>query len=121
MDRGKVSVHVLLCLFDGRQQDTIASYPRCRSFSLIIAFQPSWYGGTFILRLQEALDDMDKANIANFSQKTRPRSGALKKLTEADRDQIYNIITHENPHACTKDLLAAVDFKVKERSIRMLI
>lgn len=51
---------------------------------------------------------------------SRPRSGAPRKLTEADRDHIYDLIIHENPHIRTKDLLAAVDFKVKDRVIRML-
>ena len=52
---------------------------------------------------------------------SRPRSGAPKKLTEEQRDHVYDIITHQNPHISTADLLEEVDHAVKERSLRYLL
>jgi len=52
---------------------------------------------------------------------TRPRSGAPRRITEEQRDQIYDTVTHTNPHISYKDLLDSVDNVVKERSLRGLL
>lgn len=52
---------------------------------------------------------------------TRVRSGAPRKLTEEQRDYIYDITTHINPHATTRDLLEEVDYTVKETTMRKLL
>ena len=49
----------------------------------------------------------------------RPRSGAPRRITEEQRDQIYDTVTHTNPHISHRDLL--VDNVVKERSFRGLL
>lgn len=52
---------------------------------------------------------------------SRPRPGAPRKLTEEQRDQIYDTVTYQNPHISHKDLLVSVDNAVKERSLRYLL
>lgn len=49
-----------------------------------------------------------------------PRSGQPRKLTEDDRDHIYDIVT-SNPYIKQQDLLSEVDNKVKICSIRKLL
>ncbi|KAI8683215.1 hypothetical protein LRP88_04812 [Fusarium phalaenopsidis] len=49
-----------------------------------------------------------------------PRSGAPRKLTGEQRDQLYEAVT-TNPHITHQDLLASVDNAVKERSLRYLL
>lgn len=49
-------------------------------------------------------------------QQSLPRLGAPRKLTEEDRDHIYNTI-QEKPSILIKDLLGEVDFKVHCTSI----
>ncbi|KAH6879841.1 hypothetical protein B0T10DRAFT_372595, partial [Thelonectria olida] len=45
-----------------------------------------------------------------------PRSGAPRKLSEEQRDQIYDTVT-SNPHITQRDLLESVDNAVKVRSL----
>jgi transposase len=52
---------------------------------------------------------------------SRPRSGAPRKLTEVQRDEIYDIVNFQNPHVKYRDLLDSVDHVVKERSIQRLL
>jgi transposase len=51
---------------------------------------------------------------------TRPRIGAPRKLSEQQRDHIYDTI-QQNPHVMIPDLLAEVDHVVKKRSIQRLL
>jgi transposase len=51
---------------------------------------------------------------------TRPRSGMPRKLTEEQRDHIYDVITHTNPHATNQDLCAEVNSAVKVRTMQRL-
>lgn len=50
-----------------------------------------------------------------------PRSGRPRALTEEDRDQIYDTITHKDPHIKMVDLLETVDHKIKEQALRMIL
>ncbi|ORY63214.1 uncharacterized protein BCR38DRAFT_524835 [Pseudomassariella vexata] len=61
-----------------------------------------------------------EARRLNDPTPTKPR-GAPRKLTEEDRDRIYDIVNHENPHIKHRDLLATVDNKIKDRALRMLL
>lgn len=60
----------------------------------------------------------EATRVDNQSNK---RSGAPRRLTEEQRDQIYDTVTHEDPHISHRDLLASVSHVVKERSIRRLL
>lgn len=51
---------------------------------------------------------------------TLPRSGAPRKLTEEQRDQIFNTVTTD-PHITIRGLLDSVDNAVKARSLRYLL
>ena len=44
---------------------------------------------------------------------SRPRSGAPKKLTPEQRDHLYDVAVHQNPHILNRDLLREVDGAVK--------
>lgn len=55
----------------------------------------------------------EKNRLNNHS---RPRSGAPRKLTEEDRDHVYDLI-QQTPSITREDLLAEVDYKVKKTSI----
>jgi len=48
-----------------------------------------------------------------------PRSGAPGKLSEEQRDSVYGP-TERRPDITHKDLLASIDYAVKERALRML-
>jgi transposase len=52
---------------------------------------------------------------------TRKRSGMPRRLSDEQRDYLYDIITHTNPHATNHDLCAEVDYTVKERTIQRLV
>ncbi len=39
------------------------------------------------------------------------------KLSEEQRDYIYDLVTFQDPHLKTRDLLAAVDNAVKDRAM----
>ncbi|KAH6654192.1 hypothetical protein BKA67DRAFT_564388 [Truncatella angustata] len=52
---------------------------------------------------------------------TPSKRGPKRKLTEEDRDRIYDIIYHEDPHIKHRDLLQEVDDKVKLTSLRNLL
>lgn len=51
---------------------------------------------------------------------SKPRSSRPRKLTEDDRDHIYEVVT-TNPYIQQEDLLTEVDHKVKINSIRRLL
>ena len=51
---------------------------------------------------------------------SRTRSGRLHKLTEEQRDHIYDLSIHQ-PHIKIHDMLEEVDHVIKERSIRGLL
>ena len=55
------------------------------------------------------------------NNQTRPRSGAPRRLTEEQRDQIYDTVTYKNPHISYRDLLDSVDNVVKQQSLRGLL
>ena len=48
---------------------------------------------------------------------SRPQSGPPRKLTEEHRDHLYDITTHQNPHATNHDLLESIDHVVKLRAL----
>lgn len=50
---------------------------------------------------------------------SKPRSGRPRRLTEEQRDHIYDLTT-TGPRIKTRDLVEEVDHAVKERSIRRL-
>ena len=79
------------------------------SYSHIQAIHPEVKRSTIITtcRREHLRDD----------NKTRPRSGPPRKLTEEQRDHVYDLINHQNPHIKTRDLCAEVDYSVKKRSI----
>ncbi|KAI1852611.1 hypothetical protein JX265_003093 [Neoarthrinium moseri] len=52
---------------------------------------------------------------------SRPRTGARRKLTEEDRDYLYDLVVHQNPNITHADLLEAVDHKIKARSLQYLL
>lgn len=52
---------------------------------------------------------------------TRPRSGPPRKLSEEDRDHLYDIIKHQDAHIQHRDLLHEVDDKIKVRSLQRLL
>jgi hypothetical protein len=49
-----------------------------------------------------------------------PRTGAPRKLTDSDRDHVYDIISFRNPHIKNRDLLLEVDSEVKLRTMKTL-
>lgn len=55
------------------------------------------------------------------NNQSKSRSGAPRKLSAEQRDYIYDIVTHQNPHATNQDLLADIDEAVKKRSIQRLL
>ena len=52
---------------------------------------------------------------------TQPRSGAPRRLTDEQRDYLYDFAVHQNPHSKMRDLLAEVDGAVKKRSVQKLM
>jgi hypothetical protein len=54
-------------------------------------------------------------------KKKKKKRGLKRKLTEEDRDRIYDTVTHEDPHIRHRYLLAAVDTKIKVSSLRLLL
>ena len=48
------------------------------------------------------------------------RSGQPRKLSEEQRDSIYDLTEH-NPDITHKDLLALIDYAIKERALRVLL
>jgi transposase len=56
---------------------------------------------------------------ANFTSK--PRSGRRRALTDEQRDHVYDIVNHTNPHIKLRDLLREVDDVVKKRSLQGLL
>jgi hypothetical protein len=60
-----------------------------------------------------------RESIRNDNE-TRLHSGRPRKLTEAQRDHIYDL-SQSNPHVKLKDLLAEVDFCVRMRLIQRLL
>ena len=62
-----------------------------------------------------------KREEARNQNKSLPRTGRPRILTDEQRDHVYDIVTHKNPHISMPDLLAEVDNAVKLRSIRVLL
>lgn len=52
---------------------------------------------------------------------TRPRSGAPRKISEVQRDYIYDIVVNQNPHITNRDLLDEVNAICKERTLQRLL
>ncbi|KAL6868527.1 hypothetical protein J3F83DRAFT_699174 [Trichoderma novae-zelandiae] len=50
-----------------------------------------------------------------------PRPGVPRKLTEEQRDLIYDTVTHINPNVTNQELLDLVDHVIKTRSLQMLL
>ena len=40
-----------------------------------------------------------------INNKSRPRAGAPRKLSEEQRDHIFDIAIHQNPHITNQDLI----------------
>jgi transposase len=55
----------------------------------------------------------------NNQSKRRP--GAPRKLSEEQRDHLYDVAVHQNPHIKNRDLMEEVDETVKKRSIQKLL
>ena len=55
----------------------------------------------------------------NNQSKRRP--GAPRKLSEEQRDHLYDLAVHENPHIKNRELVEEVDEAVKKRSIQRLL
>ena len=60
----------------------------------------------------------EKARDNNCS---KPRSGAPRKLTEEQRDYLYDLAVHQNPRITVEELCSEVDFVVQKRSIQRLM
>jgi transposase len=56
-----------------------------------------------------------------INNNTKSRPGAPRKISEAERDLLYDTAIHQNPHISTKSLTQEVDQEVSERSIRRLM
>jgi transposase len=52
---------------------------------------------------------------------TRVRSGRPRILSEEDRDHIYDIVAHQNPHVKMRDLCREVSDKAKKRTMQRLL
>ena len=60
-------------------------------------------------------------SAVRINQVSRPRTGAPRRLTEEQRDHIYDIVTHINPRVKMRELLEEVDNVVKLRCLRSLL
>ena len=56
-----------------------------------------------------------------INNSTRQYASAPRKISEIERDHIYDTISHINPHTTNQDLLADVDKEVLKRIIQRLI
>ena len=56
-----------------------------------------------------------------IDNQSRPRTGILRKLSEEQRDYIYNIAINQNPHISNQDLLQEVDRACQKRSLQKLL
>jgi transposase len=62
-----------------------------------------------------------RREATRLDNQSRPRSGGPRKLTETQRDLIYDTVAHTNPSISHKDLLDLVDNAVKVRSLQDLL
>ena len=58
---------------------------------------------------------------SRIDNKSKPRSGAPRKLSEEQRDHLYNIAIYQNPYIKHRDLLEEVDRAIKKRSLQGLL
>ena len=49
------------------------------------------------------------------------RSGAPRKLSDEQRDHLYDLAVHQNPHITNQELVEEVDFTLHKRSIQKLL
>ena len=56
-----------------------------------------------------------------INNQSKPRTGAPRKLSDEQRDHLYDIATHQNPHITNRELVNEVDGTVKKRSIQRLL
>ena len=54
-------------------------------------------------------------------QATKSRSGRPRALTEEQRDHVYDIVNHTNPHIKMRDLLREVNDDCKKRCMQSLL
>jgi transposase len=80
-------------------------------------------------RIHKKHPEIKLSTIKSFIQRearqaqnhTPSRPGPKRKLSEEDRDHIYDIVHHQNPHIKHRDLLREVDNKIKLSSLRNLL
>ena len=56
-----------------------------------------------------------------INNKTRSRTGAPRKLSEEQRDYIYDIAIYQNPHIINQNLIQKIDRACRKRSIQKLL
>jgi hypothetical protein len=81
-----------------------------------------YYGAKRIHRLHpewpiSTIKSTIKREALRVDNYSKPRSGRPRALTEEQRDYIYNITNHINPHIKMRDLLHSVDDSCKKRSL----
>jgi len=52
---------------------------------------------------------------------TKPRTGRPRKLSDEQRDHLYDVVTHQNPHIKIRELLEEVDNVCTKRCIQRLL
>ena len=75
----------------------------------ILRQHPEWNLSTIKATIRR-----ESSRVQNAS---KPRSGRPRALTEEQRDHVYDIVNHTNPHIKIRDLLREVDDAVKRRLI----
>ena len=61
---------------------------------------------------------LEASRVDNTS---KPRSGARRKISEEQRDRVYDIVNFQDPHIKHRDLLREIDDVIKIRSIQKLL
>ena len=62
-----------------------------------------------------------KREASRVNNMSKPRKGAPRKLSDEQRDHLYDTVTHENPHLNNRDLLREVNDAVKLRTLQLIL
>jgi transposase len=62
-----------------------------------------------------------RREASRINNASKSRSGRPRALTEEQRDHVYDIVNHTNPHIKMRDLLCEVDDVIKKRSLQGLL
>lgn len=81
--------------------------------SRIYKIHPEWPISTIKSTIRR-----EASRVDNHS---KPRSGRTRALIEEQRDYVYDITNHINPHIKMRDLLLSVDDACKKRSLQDLL